>query len=62
MLALRHGEQSPRHPPGWRSGPRALFQRIGFRRDEPLFETEAALAVEERVKRELALNGIVGGL
>lgn len=37
----------------------ALFQRIGFRRDEAQFETQAALAVEEQVKRELARSGIV---
>jgi len=35
----------------------ALFQRIGFRRDGPQFETEAALAIEEQVRRELARNG-----
>jgi len=35
----------------------ALFRRI--RRDEPTFETDAALAVEEQVKQELARNGVV---
>jgi hypothetical protein len=34
----------------------ALFCRIGFQRDEPHFETVEALAVERRVRRELAQN------
>lgn len=36
----------------------ALFRRIGFRRDGPQFETRAALEIEERVKHELAGQGI----
>ncbi len=56
---LQHAVELAEAPEaGDRESVEALFHRIGFRRDELDFETDAALAVEARVRRELAQNGV----
>jgi len=52
---LQHGVEITQAPDARdRESIEALFRRIGFERDEPHFETAAALAVERRVRHELA--------